>query len=82
MEDYKRLMIDVGPRKRVIVNRYRDHGHSRNIVDAYETSAHGGPYDRLKSAQHVANTGRLFLKTREALESNSELTVDAYPDVT
>jgi predicted dehydrogenase len=79
MEDYKRLVIDVGRRKRVLVNRYRDHGHARNIVDAYQTSAHNGPYDRRKSAQYIANTGWLFLKTREALESDSELTVDAYP---
>lgn len=79
MEDYKRLMIDVGSRKRVLVNHYRDHGHSRNIVDAYQASAHSGAYDRRKSAQYIANTGWLFLKTREALETNRELTVDACP---
>lgn len=79
MEDYKRLMIDVGSRKRVFVNRYRDHGHSRNIVRAYESSCRGGAYDRRQSAEYIANTGWLFLKTREALEADRELTIDAYP---
>jgi hypothetical protein len=79
MEDYKRLSIHVGARKRELVNRYRDHGHARNIVDAYRNSSGGGAYDRAASALHIANTGWLFLKTREALESNTELTIDAYP---
>jgi predicted dehydrogenase len=78
MEDYKRLSIHVGKRKHELINRYRDHGHARNIVDAYRVSSKGDAYDRASMAEHIANTGWLFLKTREALETNAEIMLDGY----
>ncbi|HEY3113529.1 MAG TPA: Gfo/Idh/MocA family oxidoreductase [Gemmatimonadaceae bacterium] len=78
MQDYKRLVIHRGQKRRELVNRFRDHGHARNIVNAYEVSAGNLPYDRDAARKHIANTAWLFLKTREALESNCKLVVQDY----
>ncbi|HJP60485.1 MAG TPA: Gfo/Idh/MocA family oxidoreductase [Gemmatimonadaceae bacterium] len=78
MQDYKRLLVQRGRDKREVLNRFRDHGHARNIVAAYRASANGLPYDRLANRRYIANTAWLFLKTREALETDRTLVVDEY----
>ncbi|HJQ11888.1 MAG TPA: Gfo/Idh/MocA family oxidoreductase [Gemmatimonadaceae bacterium] len=78
MQDYKRLVVQRGADKREVVNRFRDHGHARNIVAAYRASSNNLPYDRAARARYIANTAWLFLKTREALETDRTLTVAEY----
>jgi predicted dehydrogenase len=78
MEDYKRMTIEVGPRKKRFMNPYRDHGHRQNILAAYDSVREGRHFDRWRTIAYVANTGWFFLKTREALEANRPLTVHGY----
>lgn len=77
MDDFRRLTIDVADVKRRFFNLYRDHGHQRNIVGAYESVMTGAPYDRDRHRAYVANTGWLFLKTKEALDTGKRVTL--YP---
>jgi predicted dehydrogenase len=77
MDDFRRLTIDVLHVKRRLFNLYRDHGHRQNIVAAYESVRSGAAYDRATQRDYIANTGRLFLKTKEALDAGAPVTV--YP---
>lgn len=78
MDDYEQLTIDVVARKRRYRNWFRDHGHERNIVEAYRNVRDNEPYDRQAMISYIANTGWLFLKTREALELGKSLVIDDY----
>jgi predicted dehydrogenase len=78
MDDFRRLSIDVGPQKKRYFNWYRDHGHARNILSAFQNVRKGLPYDRAAQISYVGNTGWLFLKTKEALESRREVIVDSF----
>jgi predicted dehydrogenase len=79
MSDYETLTVEVVHQKTTYRNLFRDHGHSRNIVQAYDSVAQDKPYDRAAEHQYIANSAWLFLKTREALETNQTLVVDPYP---
>jgi predicted dehydrogenase len=78
MEDYKRLVIDVVERKRKWTSLFRDHGHRRNILAAFDSVAEDLPYDRPAALRHVTDTAWLFLMTREALERNESLVVERF----
>ena len=78
MDDYKTLTIEVREHKRTLVNAFRDHGHARNILAAYDVIFNGAPYDREAVRRHVLNTAHLFLGTKRALESNQQVTLEAY----
>jgi predicted dehydrogenase len=78
MEDYKTLKVEIRERRISYRNRFRDHGHERNITRAYRDVIDDAPYDRPATTAYVANTAWLFLQTRVALESGSESKVDAY----
>lgn len=79
MDDYKTLTIEVGANRRKMVNWYRDHGHSRNILNAYDCVAKGLRYDREPALNYAADTAWLFLRTREALEQGATLVAEKYP---
>lgn len=79
MDDYESMVIEEREKKTRFRNVYRDHGHKRNILRAYESVTQLLPYDRNATLRHVANTAWLFLKTREALEANTPMLVEAYP---
>jgi predicted dehydrogenase len=77
MDDFRRLTIDVLDVKKRFFNLYRDHGHERNIVGAFESVRAGAAYDRERHRAYIANTGWLFLKTKEALDTGKRVTL--YP---
>jgi predicted dehydrogenase len=79
MDDFHRLNIDIGHQKKRYFNWYRDHGHARNILSAFKSVRNALPYDRAAQISYVWNTGWLFLKTKEALESRREITIDSFP---
>jgi predicted dehydrogenase len=79
LDDFQRLRIDVVERRHTFRRWFRDHGHRDNIVGAFRSSTLREPYDRTGRQWHIANTAHLFLKTKQALEENRELTVYAYP---
>jgi len=78
LDDFQSLTLDVGERKRRWRSFYRDHGHRANITGAYQNAIHDEPYDRDRQIEYVANTAHLFLKTKEALEQDREIVIDAY----
>ncbi len=78
MKDFKTLQIEIGDSKKRFHNFYRDHGHRRNIVSAANNVMAGDPYDRNAEITHLANTGLLFLKTKEALDGNKEIMIKPF----
>jgi predicted dehydrogenase len=80
MDDYEHLTVDVIERKRRYRNWFRDHGHERNIASAYRIAIENQPYDRQAMLRYIANTGWLFLKTREALETNRAITIHSFAE--
>jgi len=78
MNDYRTLTIDVVEKKRRYINLFRDHGHARNIMRAYADLLTGVPDDPEPQREYVWNTGMLILKTKEALETDQETTIESY----
>jgi len=79
MEDYKTLVIEIGETRTRYSSLFRDHGHEANIIGAFDSVRKKVPVDRAVMRRYTADTGWLFLKTREALEANRPLTVSACP---
>lgn len=75
MEDYRTMTVEVLHRKKRVRLLFRDHGHRANITDAFENAVRGGPYDFPKRRAHIVETGMLFLKTKEALETDTILRI-------
>lgn len=83
LDDFKTLVIEVIERKRIIRLPYRDHGHEEAILRSYAAAKLEDPSKQC-SISYVWETGQLFLKTREALETNRPVVVQpwaAAPDV-
>ncbi|HUG92706.1 MAG TPA: Gfo/Idh/MocA family oxidoreductase [Planctomycetaceae bacterium] len=76
LDDFQRLLVERGARKRRYRRLFRDHGHGANILAAYANSIERLPYDRSARTFHVANTAWLFLKTRQALEEQREIVLE------
>jgi hypothetical protein len=77
MNDFKSLRIDVSYLKRRYINFFRDHGHERNVKGAYiAIRDHSG--DNHEAIRYVWNSGLLFLKTKEALETQQEIVIDDF----
>lgn len=79
MDDFKDLIVEVIDKKHKVSPFFRDHGHELSIKRSYEMAqprqgaASGGC-----SVDYVWETGNLFLKTREALETNREIVLQPY----
>jgi predicted dehydrogenase len=68
MHDFKSSVVEVVEKKRRYVSLYRDHGHSANVLNSFE-AARNGDESQSTSVEYSNATARLFLATREALES-------------
>jgi predicted dehydrogenase len=77
MDDFQNLVIEEIDKKTKVSNLFRDHGHEKNIVYSYRMTMEKDINMGL-SVKYIWETGDLFLKTREALESNQRLTVQLY----
>lgn len=75
MDDFKSVVIEVVDRKRRRSLPFRDHGHEENIRSSYELVRPAGAPAAGKDASYVWGTGELFLRTREALETNRVITL-------
>ncbi len=78
MDDYKTMTVEVVERKKRYRNLFRDHGHRRNIVRAAENVFEDLPYPRESNIRHIADSGWLMLKTKEALDRNEIITIPSY----
>jgi len=75
MADFGKMEIEVVDKKKKYRPFFRDHGHEGAIEKSYQMSPRGGNAFCGESAQYVWETGELFLKTKEALESREVLTL-------
>lgn len=77
MDDFKDLTVEVVDKKYKTAPFFRDHGHESNVTRSYEmvrpTAGAGFPGCPI---DYVWETGNLFLKTREALNENRQITID------
>jgi predicted dehydrogenase len=76
MEDFHRMVVEVGPSKRVIAPFFRDHGHDINMSESYEMVRPRGAVNPGNDVSYVWETGLLFLKTKEALEKGETVTIE------
>jgi predicted dehydrogenase len=76
MDDFKTLDIQIAERRTRIRKRHRDHGHERMICESYELGR-GSRGDGC-TISYVWETGQLFLKTREALETSRTITLQPF----
>jgi predicted dehydrogenase len=80
MDDHRWLRIDVVDRKRRWFNLYRDEGHRDSIVGAYRSVAGRAPYDSSGRMAYVWNTGALFLRARQAIQTGQPVDVVAFEE--
>ncbi|WP_295608384.1 Gfo/Idh/MocA family oxidoreductase [uncultured Lamprocystis sp.] len=79
MDDFRDLTVEIIEKKRRISPFFRDHGHELNILRSYamvrpqEADASKG-----YSIGDVWETGNLFLKTRDALETDRKIVIHGY----
>jgi predicted dehydrogenase len=78
MRDFDDLVIDVRERRTKLSHRYRNHGHEASIMDSYAMvrPSVGDEFNGV-SARYIWETGELFLKTRDALETGRSLVIES-----
>jgi predicted dehydrogenase len=77
-DDFKNLTVEVTEKKYKTSLLFRDHGHEANIIQSYELSRPpAGSIPQGHQIEYVWDTGSLFLKTRQALETNKSVII--YP---
>lgn len=81
LDDFKILVIEEGANKRVIAPRIRAHGHEENICRSYRMLTGAAQDFGGCTLKYVWETGMLFLKTREALETNQKLILMPFDEV-
>jgi len=77
MDDFQTLTVEVVEKKTHVRHLFRDHGHQENVLRSLGLSGNAS-CDGACSVKYVWETAELFLKTREALETNRVLTVEAF----
>jgi hypothetical protein len=80
MDDFKKLVVEVVDRRYVLSLLVRDHGHEGTIRQSYQMVRPTGAVSPGCSVSYVWETGQLFLKTKEALEANTEISIGAHSD--
>lgn len=78
LTDFQELRAEVREHRRRIRLRFRDHGHADNILRSYQMSTRSGASAPGSSVDYLWETGQLFLKTQEALESDAILRMAAF----
>lgn len=78
MDDFKNLMVEVLDKKYKTRLFYRDHGHENRICNSYRLSQSSDNNCSGCSTKYVWETGQLFLKTKEALEKDHEITLQPF----
>jgi predicted dehydrogenase len=79
MDDFKNLTVEVVDKRHRTNPLFRDHGHQRSICSSYELSKNKSKPGL--SSQYVWESAQLFLKTKEALETNQTLTITGARDL-
>ena len=75
-DDFHRLQIEVGSRKRVIRPFFRDHGHDTNMRGSYAMVRPMGRTSPGADVAYVWETCLLMLKTKEALDKGEVMRIE------
>jgi len=75
LEDFKRLAIEIADKKRMLSGIFRDHGHESLICRSYEMARPRADSASGCDLSYIWGTGQMFLKTKEALETNQKITL-------
>jgi len=78
MDDFRTLTVEIVEKKHRLALPFRDHGHENNILSSYALVRPVQLKPRRCSVKYVWETAMLFLKTKEALEQNRTIVVEAY----
>ena len=78
LDDFEEMAIQVGEKKSRTRLRHRDHGHRGRVLESYAMSQTGSNSNAGSSIAYIWETGELFLKTKQALEQQREMTVTPY----
>ena len=73
MDDFRNLTVECLDNKRKYRNLYRDQGHEENILRSYNIIEN--PMENSCSPKEVYETAHLFLKTKDALDSNETIVI-------
>ena len=73
LDDFHRLQVEVENDKKVYTPFFRDHGHDYNISQSFEMAKSDAPGD---DVEYIWNTAQLFLKTKQALDTNATVTIE------
>jgi predicted dehydrogenase len=76
MDDFRTLRVEVVERRHISRRPFRDHGHKAAILHSYALARPGTTPGA--DVAYVWETGQLFLKTKEALERRTPLTIEAF----
>jgi predicted dehydrogenase len=76
MDDFHRLVIEVGPRKRVITPFFRDHGHDAHMSESYAMVRPRGNPSAGSDVSYIWETGLFMLKTKEALDKGEVIRIE------
>ena len=78
MDDFQSLIIETNAEKRDLSSRQRDHGHSAAIEYSYDASRMAPDDPRRLSVAYIWESGELFLKTKQALDTDTVQRVERY----
>ena len=77
MDNFQLLTIEEVDKKQVTRLRTRNHGHERSLINSYELACGGGDFAAC-TVDYIWETADLFLATKESLDENRVVTVNAY----
>jgi predicted dehydrogenase len=75
LEDFQRLTVEVIERKWHYRSLFRNQGHRARVCEAFLNVRDGLDYDRAAETEYVWNTGWLFLKTKDAVDTGREMII-------
>ena len=79
LDDFAALQVETGAVKRKIRRFFRDHGHQESIWRSYRLVRPSGAPEAGCEVQYVWDAGRLMLRTKQALDENRPVRVEAEP---
>jgi predicted dehydrogenase len=79
LDDFKELRANVRERRHRIRLSFRDHGQRATIMRSYTMTGRFGTREPGLDVSEVWETAQLFLRTREALEKEETVLVEAFP---
>src|SRR5262245_58630198 len=76
LDDFHRLVLEEGSRKRIIAPLIRDHGHDANMRESYAMVRPKESPGPGADVSYIWETGLFMLKTKEALDKGEPVTIE------